>query len=188
MAMKILVALHTLALGGSPITAIDLAAGARRHGHDVAVYGVPGPLTDYVHENELRFVPARPLRYRPAPSRILQLTALARRERIDLVHAYEWPPCLDAYFGAHLIERTPLVCTVYSMDVPPYVPKSVPLIMGTPALRRGSAATGASLHRGCSSRRSTRNAIIRRIEVGTFGVSSACPLTSFWWCALRDSR
>jgi dTDP-4-amino-4,6-dideoxygalactose transaminase len=31
--MKLLVA-HTLALGGSPITAIDLVAGPRRHGHD----------------------------------------------------------------------------------------------------------------------------------------------------------
>ena len=67
--MRLLVALHTLALGGSPINAIDLAAGASRQGHDVTVYGVPGPLTDYVAEQGLRFVAARPLRYRPAPSR-----------------------------------------------------------------------------------------------------------------------
>jgi dTDP-4-amino-4,6-dideoxygalactose transaminase len=32
--MKLLVARHTVALGGSPITAIDLVAGPRRHGHD----------------------------------------------------------------------------------------------------------------------------------------------------------
>ena len=44
-------------------------------------------------------------RYRPAPSRIAQLAALARRRRLDLIHAYEWPPCLDAYYGATSARR-----------------------------------------------------------------------------------
>jgi len=139
--VRILVALHTLALGGG-ITAIDLAAGAAAEGHEVMIYGVPGPLTDTIEKKGLRFVPARPLRYRPAPSRIGQLFRLARRERLDLIHAYEWPPCLDAYFGATFLNGTPLVCTVYSMEVPPYVPRSVPLIMGTRALRDEAAAAG----------------------------------------------
>jgi len=34
------------------------------------------------------------------------------------------------------------VCTVYSMDVPPYVPRTVPLVMGTPALRDEATAAG----------------------------------------------
>jgi glycosyltransferase involved in cell wall biosynthesis len=103
---------------------------------------VPGPLEDYLAGKGLRLVPARPLKYRPAPSRIAQLTTLARRQRLDLVHAYEWPPCLDAYFGAHLLVGTRLVCTVYSMDVPPFVPRTIPLVMGTPALRDEAAAAG----------------------------------------------
>ena len=59
---------------------------------------------------------------------------LARRKRLDLIHAYEWPPCLDAYYGAHLLLGVPLLCTVLSMSVSPLVPSSVPLIMGTDAL------------------------------------------------------
>jgi glycosyltransferase involved in cell wall biosynthesis len=132
--MKLLVAPHELTIGGSQINAIDLAAGAADAGHDVVVYGVPGPLVDYVEERGVTFVPARRLRYRPALSRIAQLAGLARQLDLDLIHAYEWPPCLDAYYGAHVALRVPLVCTVLSMSVSPLVPSSVPLIMGTEAL------------------------------------------------------
>jgi L-malate glycosyltransferase len=132
--MRLLVAPHDLEIGGSQINAIDLAAGAAEAGHDVLVYGRPGPLVDHIKARGLEFVPARPLQYRPAPSRIVQLAALARRHRLDIIHAYEWPPCLDAYYGAHLGLRVPLVCTVLSMSVSPLVPRSIPLIMGTEAL------------------------------------------------------
>jgi glycosyltransferase involved in cell wall biosynthesis len=132
--MRILVAPHSLSIGGSQINAIDLAAGAAAAGHEVTVYGKPGPLEDRIARHGLEFVAARRLRYRPAPSRITQLAWLARRRRLDLIHAYEWPPCLDAYFGAHLLLGVPLVCTVFSMSVSPLVPDSVPLIMGTEAL------------------------------------------------------
>jgi glycosyltransferase involved in cell wall biosynthesis len=132
--MRLLVAPHDLTIGGSQINAIDLAAGAADAGHDVAVYGVEGPLVDYIVARGLEYIPARPLRYRPAPSRIAQLATVARRRRLDLIHAYEWPPCLEAYFGAHVAGGVPLVCTVLSMSVSPLVPRSVPLIMGTAAL------------------------------------------------------
>ncbi len=132
--MRLLVAPHSLEIGGSQINAIDLAAGAADAGHEVVIYGEPGPLVEYVESRGLEFVAARAPRFRPAPSRIAQLTRLTRRRRVDLIHAYEWPPCLDAYFGAHLIGGVPLLCTVLSMTVSPYVPPSVPLIMGTEAL------------------------------------------------------
>jgi len=132
--VRLLVAPHDLGIGGSQINAIDLAAAAADAGHDVIVYGKPGPLVERIEARGLEFVAARPLRYRPAPSRILQLARLARRRKLDLIHAYEWPPCLDAYFGAHLTGGVPLLCTVLSMSVSPYVPSSVPLVMGTAAL------------------------------------------------------
>ena len=142
--MRLLVAPHDLGIGGSQINAIDLAAGAAEAGHDVIVYGKEGPLVNYIESRGLKFVPARRLRYRPAPSRIAQLATLARRRRLDLIHAYEWPPCLDAYFGAHLGAGVPLLCTVLSMSVSPHVPSSIPLVMGTEALsdeaRRGHRA------------------------------------------------
>lgn len=129
--MRLLVYPHDLSIGGSQINAIDLAAGVADAGHDVVVYGIPGPLVDYIEQRGLRFLPARRLRYRPAPSRIVQLAVIARRERLDLIHAYEWAPCLDAYYGTGLILGLPVLCTVLSMTVMPYVPASVPLIMGT---------------------------------------------------------
>jgi L-malate glycosyltransferase len=132
--MRLLVAPHNLAIGGSQLNAIDLAAGVAEAGHEVIVYGPRGPLEDRIRARGLEYVPARPLRYRPAPSRIAQLASLARRRKLDLIHAYEWAPCLDAYYGAHLGAGVPLVCTVLSMSVSPLVPASVPLLMGTAAL------------------------------------------------------
>lgn len=75
--MCLLVYPHDLSIGGSQINAIDLAAGVAEAGHDVVVYGVPGPLTDYIEQRGLRFLPARRLGCRPAPSRIAQLAAIA---------------------------------------------------------------------------------------------------------------
>ncbi|WFU50066.1 glycosyltransferase [Sinorhizobium terangae] len=135
---------HDLSIGGSQINAIDLAAAVAEAGHDVIVYGIPGPLVSYIEERGLRYVPARPLKYRPAPSRIVQIAALVRSERIDLIHAYEWPTCLDAYYGAGLLLNVPLLCTVLSMQVMPHVPASVPLIMGTSDL----AIEARKTHRG----------------------------------------
>jgi glycosyltransferase involved in cell wall biosynthesis len=132
--MRLLVAPHELAIGGSQINAIDLAAAAAEAGHEVSVYGVPGPLVDYIEQRGLEFIAARRLKYRPAPSRVAQLLSIARRRKLDLIHAYEWPPCLDAYYGAHLAAGVRLVCTVLSMSVSPLVPRSVPLIMGTEEL------------------------------------------------------
>jgi glycosyltransferase involved in cell wall biosynthesis len=138
--MKLLVAPHDLEIGGSQINAIDLAAGAAAAGHEVVVYGRPGPLVDYVDSRGLEFIASRPLKYRPAPSRIMQLRELARSRELDLIHAYEWPPCLDAYFGAHLRDEVPLLCTVLSMSVPRFLPPSVPVVMGTEALGREARA------------------------------------------------
>ncbi len=129
--MRVIVYPHDLAIGGSQINAIDLAKAVQDAGHEVTVFAQPGPLEEYIAEKGVPFVRARTLRYRPAPSRIAQLASLALRQDADLIHAYEWPPCLDAYFGAHLVGGVPLVCTVLSMAVSDLVPPSVPLIMGT---------------------------------------------------------
>lgn len=132
--MKVLVYPHELIVGGSPINAIDLAASIVEHGHEAIVYAQEGPLCDYIISKGLRFVAAHPMRCRPAPTRIWQLARLARRENVDLIHGYEWPPCLDAYYGAHILGGVPVVCTVLSMSLVPLVPDSIPLILGTQKL------------------------------------------------------
>lgn len=147
--MRIVVYPHELIIGGSPINAIDLAAEVAARGHDVSIYGVPGPLVEYIAGKGLRYIPAHTLKYRPGPTRVWQLAQLARKERIDLIHAYEWPPCLDAYFGAHSAFGVPVVCTVLSMALVPLVPDSVPLVVGTRQLeaeaRRDRSGTVALL-------------------------------------------
>jgi L-malate glycosyltransferase len=136
--VKLLVYPHELSISGSPINAVDLAAEVRALGHDVIVYGQPGPLVDYVTGDlGLDFVPARTMRFRPAPSRIAQLAAIVRRERIDVIHAYEWPPCLDALYGASLVGGVPIVCSILSMAFAPLIPSTVPLLMGTHDLADG---------------------------------------------------
>lgn len=138
--MKLLVYPNELSIGGSQINGIDLAASVASAGHDVVVYGPPGPLVAYVEERGLRFIAAPHRRHRPAPSRIAQLAKIARQERLDLIHAYEWSACLEAQLGAGLVGCVPLLCTVLSMSVPPYIPYSVPLIMGTADLRDAARA------------------------------------------------
>ncbi|MGZ8892837.1 MAG: glycosyltransferase [Halobacteriota archaeon] len=142
--MKIIVFPNELTIGGSAINAIDLASAIGDIGHEAIVYALPGPLQDYIATKGLRFVPARSFRYRPAPNRIAELAALVRKEKADLVHAYEWPSCLDAFFGAGLLFGVPIVCTVLSMSVPPIIPRMLPLIMGTEELAEAAQAT----HRG----------------------------------------
>lgn len=136
--MRVLVYPHELVVGGCPINAVDLAAAVVDAGHEAVVYGVPGPLTEYIATKGLPFVAAHPLKYRPAPTRMVQLARLVRQRRIDVIHAYEWPPCLDAYLLSHLVDGVPLVCTVLSMAVSPLVPGSVPLIVGTPQMQRAA--------------------------------------------------
>lgn len=139
--MKIVVHPHELIIGGSPINAIDLAAKVRDLGHEVIMYAVRGPLETYVAAKGLRYVPAPRFRFRPALTHMVQLVRLAHQERIDLVHAYEWPPCLASFLGPGMIFGVPTVCTVLSMSVASVVPRIVPLIMGTEELTEAARKT-----------------------------------------------
>ena len=139
--MKIVVYPHQLDIGGSQINAIDLGAAVRDLGHEVIIYGLPGALESYIATKKLRYVPAHRFAYRCGVSHIAQLTRLVRREKIDVVHAYEWPPSLDAFFGPGLLLRVPVVCTILSMSVMDIVPRVLPLIMGTEALAEEARLT-----------------------------------------------
>lgn len=132
--MRLLVYPHDLAIGGSQINAIDLAASVRAAGAEVIVYGVSGSLNSLIAEHGLEFIAAHRMKYRPAVPRILELKRIAEERSLDLIHAYEWPPCLDAYFGAHLLSGVSLLCTVLSMQPPTMVPATVPLVVGTERL------------------------------------------------------
>jgi glycosyltransferase involved in cell wall biosynthesis len=133
--MRIAVYPHELSIGGSQLNAVELAAAVRDLGHDVVVFGVPGPLAGHIERLGLELVAAPDERRRPAPAVMGRLNELVSARGIDLVHGYEWPPALEAYYGPHLRLGVPAVCTIMSMGVPRFLPASMPLLVGTEQLR-----------------------------------------------------
>jgi glycosyltransferase involved in cell wall biosynthesis len=132
--MRILVYPHELAMGGSQINALELAGAVRDLGHEVVVFATDGVLREKVRDLRLDFVEAPPRKHAVDPMTIRRLTETVKERNIDLVHSYEWFPCVDVAFGPALFCKTPAVMTVMSMDVPDFLPRHMPLIVGTHAL------------------------------------------------------
>ena len=129
--MRILISLLELSIGGSHINAIEIGSLIKQRGHEVIVYAPDGPLRERVAELGLEYVSAgaaRPLR--PSVAIVRSLNALVRQRKIDLIHAYEWLPTLEAGYGPYLRMGTPVLSTVYSVEVPPFVPRNLPMIVG----------------------------------------------------------
>lgn len=129
--MKILVYPHDLGIGGSQLNAIDLAAAVSQLGHETVIFGRPGPLVDRVRELGLEFIEAPVGRRRPSPAVIGALRRVVESRRIDLLHGYEWPPALECYLAAKLARPAVAMATVMSMSVAPFIPKTMPLLVGT---------------------------------------------------------
>jgi L-malate glycosyltransferase len=140
--MRILVYPHELGIGGSQLNAVELAAAVRDLGHEVIVFGRPGPLLERVAQLGLEFVPAPPPGRRPSPTTARALRTLCDERHIDVVHGYEWPPTLDGVLAFPGSGRTRVVSTVMSMSVPPFVPRSVPLIVGTEQIAAAERSSG----------------------------------------------
>jgi len=138
--LKILVYPHDMAMGGSQLNAIELAAAVAELGHDVAVVGDDGPLVRMVRDLDLRHIPVPGNRRRPSPAVARDLRRLVRAEGIDIVHGYEWPPGLEAAAAVFPAGRAAAVCTVMSMAVAPFLPRSLPLVVGTRAIQESVAA------------------------------------------------
>jgi glycosyltransferase involved in cell wall biosynthesis len=67
---------------------------------------------------------------------------LVRERHLDLVHGYEWPPALEAFGGPLLRLGVPVVFTVMGMAVAPFLPRTVPLVVGSADIRRRALAAG----------------------------------------------
>ena len=143
--MKILVFAHRLEVGGTQVNAIELAAELRdKYGHEPVLFATPGPMVELATAKGLRFLPAPEARWNPSWARMRALREAIRREKPDLVHAWDWPQCLDAYYGVHLTQGVPLLVTVMSMAVPRLVPRAVLTTFGTPELVDQARAAGRS--------------------------------------------
>jgi glycosyltransferase involved in cell wall biosynthesis len=79
-------------------------------------------------------------RRRPSPAVAGQLRRLVRERGVDVVHGYEWPPALEAAAAVYPSGRAAAVCTVMSMAVAPFLPRSMPLVVGTRSIQEDTAA------------------------------------------------
>lgn len=133
--IRILTCLATLEVGGSQISAIEIAAAVSKMGHEVLIYGPQGELVDMVRDLGLEYIeaPAQFTKNNRDMSVGLahDVWKVARRRRVDLIHTYEFAPIIDAMYGAHLLQGTPLVMTVYSVNMEHWVPTHPPLILCT---------------------------------------------------------
>lgn len=138
--LRIVVYPHAMTVGGSQLNAIELAAAVRDLGHEVTVLGEPGPLVEKVRALGLEHLPIPRDRQRPSLPVATKLRRLIRLRRLDIVHGYEWPPGLEVAAAAFARSGTAAVCTVMSMAVAPFLPASMPLVVGTRELRERTAA------------------------------------------------
>ena len=140
--MRILVYPHSMELGGSQLNAIQMAAAVRDRGHDVIVLSEAGPLVDRVKALSLVNIELPQYRKRPSLTVARMIGHLTREHDIDVVHGHEWPPIIEAFLGSKFLHHTPVVGTVMSMSVAPFVPRSVPLTVGTELIRQAAIARG----------------------------------------------
>lgn len=132
---RVLVQINSLALGGTQINAVDLAAAVREHGYESVLIGPTDTL------------PHGPSLFEIADDRGVQLQAfdrprstfagaramvrLAREHRADLVHVYGSWTSRPAWWGPCMFGRRPLVQTVYEMAVDPLTHQNTGLVIGT---------------------------------------------------------
>src|SRR4051794_6300957 len=109
--MRVLVYPHSMELGGSQMNAVQLAAAVRDRGNEVIVFSEPGPLLARVQALRLEHVEIPFHRRRPSMLILRKLVRLVREREIDVVHCYEWPPVIEAYYGLRFGKRVPVVGT-----------------------------------------------------------------------------
>jgi glycosyltransferase involved in cell wall biosynthesis len=141
--MKVLLYPHSMEVGGSQLNAVQLAGAIRDRGHEVIVLSEAGPLVERVKKMALEHVELPLHRGRPSPKVVRMISHLVRQRDIDVVHGHEWPPIIEAFLGQTLLHHAPVVVgTVMSMSVAPFLPRSVPLTVGTELIRQAATAAG----------------------------------------------
>jgi len=144
--VKIVVYPHDLHIGGSQINAIEIASRIARGGNECIVFGRPGPLVDRVHELGLEFVPSPDPGRRPSGPAMATLAELVGGREIDVIHGYEWPPSLEAWLVSLRSPRpVAAVSTVMSMAIAPFLPRTLPLVVGTAQIEAAERQSGRRL-------------------------------------------
>jgi phosphatidylinositol alpha-mannosyltransferase len=129
-------------VGGSQFNAIEMAQATQALGHNVLLMAEDGALSPMVERAGLEHIRVSERRRRPSPGVMRTLARLVQQRGIDIVHGYEWPPVMDAWLGPHRALGTPVIGTVLSAVVAPFIPRSMPLVVGTEATRKLCVADG----------------------------------------------
>lgn len=129
-------------IGGSQINAIQLAGAVRDRGHHVIVVAAPGPLVEMVRDLDIEYVAPPSYRRRPSLAMANWFTRFVKERSIDVVHGYEWPPAVEAFYGPRLRLGTAVIGTILSQSVVPFFPKPIPLLVGTEQLVHVARAAG----------------------------------------------
>lgn len=129
--LRVLVYPHDLHIGGSQINAIEIAARLNRLGHECILFGRPGPLVEMATGLGLEFIASPDPGRRPSWRVAKVLASLVQQRSVDVVHGYEWPPALEAWMATQRPRRAVAVGTVMSMAVAPFIPRTMPLVVGT---------------------------------------------------------
>jgi glycosyltransferase involved in cell wall biosynthesis len=108
----------------------------------VIVLSEAGPLAGRLEKMGLEHVELPLHRRRPSPQVIRTISRLVRQRGIDVVHGHEWPPIIEAFLGRVFLHHTPVVGTVMSMSVAPFLPRSLSLTVGTDLIRHAAIAAG----------------------------------------------
>lgn len=142
--MRILVYPHSMELGGSQLNAVDLAREYSRQGHDVTLLAEPGPLRDMSLGWGLSIVGIPFGRQRPSPAVARIIWRTVRDREIEVVHCFEWPPILEAWWSVGVTGRAQVVGTIMSMSVAHFLPRDVPLTLGTKDILQSADDLGFS--------------------------------------------
>ena len=140
--MKVLVYPHDLNVGGSQTNAIELAAAVSRLGHECVVFGRRGTLCARIEELGLEFIESPDPGRRPSPRIAQVLREIVQQRGIDVIHGYEWPPGMEAAMATEGLADVAAVCTVMSMAVAPFLPRWLPLVVGTQQISAREQAAG----------------------------------------------
>ncbi|ONH28980.1 glycosyltransferase family 4 protein [Pseudofrankia asymbiotica] len=130
--MKILVYPHHLEIGGSQTNAIDLATRLRDgHGHEVVFFATPGPAANLLHERKIRLIPAPSAFRAPSARMVTGLVQVVRDQRPDVVHAWDWPQCINALVALGPLGVPFVGSDMNNLSVSANLPKSAPMTFGT---------------------------------------------------------
>lgn len=124
------------------MNAVDFAGSLSSRGHDVTIFGPPGELDARIKEYGLAKVDAPRARIHPSPAVTSALCEHVHTQRAEIVHAFEWPPAIEALYGPYRRMRVPVLCTIMSMAVAPFLPKQLALTVGTREILRHETAAG----------------------------------------------